>query len=270
MPRKLLNFAAFAAFACIVLGYGFIEWRMSPLQLPKKDAIEHTDKEAHKRASNIAVPHAADEKIADYTWWLSAFTLALVVVSAFQGYFLIRADNTARITASAAQKSADASLAAERARFFIVIEQHNLTEIINNVETRGALASGENFWVRYYFKNYGKTPGIIKELVIDSVIDQQFPDNLPLILSIKDFPEYMIGAGAPTKAAGFSPRVFPVDSQVRLIARNQFRFWLYGRLYYDDVFGNHQVHCFYFRSVSRLGQICVLEPAEPKNQPKST
>jgi hypothetical protein len=177
----------------------------------------------------------------------------------------------ARESADAVKHSADAAVAAERARFFIVIEKHNLTEIIEHVENRGALASGENFSIQCHFKNYGKTPGIIKELSIGSMIVPHLPDDLPFILSAKDFPEHMIGAGWSTQPDQFySPVTLPNDAQVRAIGRNTTRFWLYGRLYYDDVFGQHQVHCFYFRSVSTLGQKCVLEPFEPKNQKKST
>ena len=55
-------------------------------------------------------------------------------------------------------------------RFFIIIEHHNLKEIIANVESRGDLADGENFSIRYRLQNYGKTPGIIRELTLNSMI----------------------------------------------------------------------------------------------------
>ena len=58
-------------------------------------------------APNIVSPKSAEDRIADYTWWLSAFTLGLAVVSSFQIYFLIRADKTARLMAQTAQRQTE-------------------------------------------------------------------------------------------------------------------------------------------------------------------
>jgi hypothetical protein len=102
-----------------------------------------------------------------YTLVLAVFTALLAFVSIYQGVLLLRADKTARVAADAAKRSADAAFAAERARFFIVIDSHNLSQVIGNVESHGILASGENFSIKYRFQNYGKTPGIIKELTLN-------------------------------------------------------------------------------------------------------
>ena len=177
---------------------------------------------------------------------------------------------SARRAAKAAKISADAAYAAERARFFIVIEKHNLEEIIDNLDKRGSLAAGENISIKYHFRNYGKTPGILKEVVIDSVLASELPESLPLMLSTKDFPEFMIGGGTSTKSKDYSPATPPRGPQVAAVGRNNIRFWLYGRLYYDDVFGGHQVHCFYFRSQRKPGETCALELVEPKNHKRST
>jgi hypothetical protein len=206
-----------------------------------------------------------------YTLVLSLFTALLAFVSIFQGFLLLRADKTARIAADAAKRSADSAFAAERARFFIVIESHNLTAVLGNVEGRGILAAGENFSIRYRFQNYGKTPAIIKVMTIDSMIATD-PAEPPIhFLSIKDFPEYMIGAGGSTKVDWYSPMQAPHLSQVQAVGRNTARLWFYGRLYYDDVFGNHQVHKFYFRSVRTIGTgDCILQPYEYKDYNQST
>ena len=96
-------------------------------------------------------------------------------------------------------------------------------------------------------------------------------DPPALFLSTKDFPEYMIGATDSTKAVNYSPATAPLASQVRSTGRNGSRLWLFGRLYYDDVFGSHQVHRFYFRSKSPLGGgAIVLEPFEYKDYNQST
>lgn len=61
------------------------------------------------------------------------------------------------------------------------------------------------------------------------------------------------------------------DTQDEAIGRNNTRFWFYGRLYYKDVFGDPQVHCFYFRSKTNpSAEHCVSEPVEPEGHQKST
>lgn len=62
---------------------------------------------AKNATTEIAVQKSADDRIADYTWWVAAFTCALVVISAVQIHFLLRSDETARIIARAAEKSAN-------------------------------------------------------------------------------------------------------------------------------------------------------------------
>jgi hypothetical protein len=93
------------------------------------------------------------------------------------------------------------------------------------------------------------------------------PQSNPVVT--KEFTEYMIGASGFTKPDGYSPVTGPNLSQVQAIGRNNARLWFYGRLYYDDVFGNHQVHKFYFRSVKINGG-CILQPFEYKDHNKST
>jgi hypothetical protein len=104
--------------------------------------------------SEITAPNSADDKIADYTWWLAAFTCALVVVSAVQINFLIRTDETARISANAAQKSADL---AERAlvtsrRAWLSIDDFKIISPTELTE------QGARIRVKFTVKNLGDTP----------------------------------------------------------------------------------------------------------------
>jgi hypothetical protein len=220
----------------------------------------------HENAQSLWVPI---DSVGLYTLVLAVFTGLLFVVSGVQGFLLLRADKTARIAADAAKRSADSAFAAERARFFIVIRNHNIAQIVASTEHRGSLISGENFSIRYHFENYGKTPGIIKELTLDSMITAAPADPLSHPLIRKEFPERMIGASGSTIEGWYSPTTFPDSSQVLAIGRNTSRFWFYGRLYYDDVFGNHQVHKFYFRSDRTNGGDVILQPFDYKDY-KST
>jgi hypothetical protein len=181
-----------------------------------------------------------------------------------------------KVSAEAARNSADAAVAIERARFYIIVDKHNLADIVALVENSGvnesrSIPGGDNICITYRFRNYGKTPGIIRELIVDSMIAEDPVDPLAMFTSTKDFPEYMIGTSGWTKVANHSPAVPPSASQIRSIGRNATRLWFFGRLYYDDVFGKCHTHRFFFRSKSPLGGgPVVLEPFEYKDYNQST
>jgi hypothetical protein len=71
-------------------------------QNTKEKAAEHNTK-----TESLWVP---TDSVGLYTLVLAVFTLLLVVVSSVQGYFLLRADRTARIAANAADLSARAAV----------------------------------------------------------------------------------------------------------------------------------------------------------------
>jgi hypothetical protein len=241
--------------------------------------------DAQKKDTEAAVKATDDKKLVEYTGYqvligivtFFIFVLQLIAFSLQARYMKrtvveMRKTTHATIRATrAAGKSADAAVAAERGRFFIILENDNLGHLIGAFRNVGHLSPGENISIKFCFKNYGKTPCILKEQIIGYVIADRLPDSLLLPLSVKDFPETMIGSGNQTKSAFFSPDTPPTTDQIGAIVRNNARFWLYGRLYYDDVFGKPQVHCFYFRSHSNAaGNHCVLESIEPKDHKKST
>lgn len=78
---------------------------------------------------------SSDDRLADYTLALAAFTAALVVVSGFQLWFLRRADETARTTAEAAKANAQA--AQSQAEATILVQRPWIkAEIIENSQFR--------------------------------------------------------------------------------------------------------------------------------------
>ncbi|MDE2285878.1 MAG: hypothetical protein KGK33_14805 [Hyphomicrobiales bacterium] len=248
--------------------------------------------DAEKETAGAKLNAADDEKLIKYTGDLvlvgivqfCVFVLQLVAFI-IQACYLrrsvveMRRTTHATIRATrAAQKSADALFAAERARFFIVIDKHDLNYLTGVIETsvtpplqENAHVPGANFNIRYRFRNYGKTPGIIKEVAIHSMIATD-PIDPVFTLAFNDFPENMIGPQDSTPQRRYNPTIAPVVSQLRAIRRNNARFWFFGRLYYDDVFGNHQVHRFYFRSVWLYddGGKCILQPYDYKHHNQST
>jgi hypothetical protein len=101
-----LFLGVFLTVAIFAMGFLF----SSSLPSNNQQTIESSGHQAEKSPAHVAGPNSPDERIANYTWWLSAFTLALVVVSGVQIFFLTRADNTARIAAIAADRSARAAI----------------------------------------------------------------------------------------------------------------------------------------------------------------
>jgi hypothetical protein len=243
----------------------------------KMVGVEKTQPSADKSAKE-------DEK-QPTDWWMFGVTAIVAFIALLQLFAFIaqarymkrtvfemrKTTHTTIRAARASIKSAGAIVAAERARFFVVIDQCNLAHLVGKFQNEGRLTPGENISISFRFKNYGKTPGILKERIIDSVIAEELPETLPLLLRVKDFPETMIGSMNETKLDWFGPAELPTTEQMGAVMRNTKRFWLYGRLYYNDVFGNPQVHCFYFRSKSNAAMNhCVLEPVEPKGHKEST
>jgi hypothetical protein len=157
------------------------------------------------------------------------------------------------IAADAAKNSADAVLAAERARFFVVIENHNL-EIILLAAEKGQIAAmrGTPPRVKYCFRNYGKTPGVIQEISRSIFIGPAPPPDPLIFVLSEDTPiEEMVAAGDKTNAWDCLMNDPITMQQATSILSGQTHFWFYGRLYYRDVFGGRQVHKF-LRRYTRL------------------
>ena len=220
----------------------------------------------------LAWRHCAGAYVVDKNAVITALgTIVIAIFTAILGIFTVRLAQSTRVAADAAKESSDAAVAVERARFFIVLEDCNLSHLVTAFRDFGRLTPGDSINIKFCFKNYGKTPGILKLRIIGSLFAAELPDTLPLPLSVKDFPETMIGGDAQTMSSCFSPTIAPTADEIGSVMTNNLPFWFYGRLYYDDVFGRSQVHCFYFRSRSNsTGDSCVLEPVEPTGQKKST
>ncbi len=73
-----------------------------PSEPPQQQStVSQTNDESLNKAREVV----ATEQMARYTLWLERFTGLLAIVSAFQIYFLIRADGAAKISANAASPS---------------------------------------------------------------------------------------------------------------------------------------------------------------------
>jgi hypothetical protein len=104
-------------------------------------------------AHAIDHPATPDDRIANYTLWLAILTGGLVLVSAGQGYFLLRADRTARMTAEAAQAQTRNFTKLERPYIYI-FGAKGLECDFDQEEPYDFL--------KYWVANYGKTPASLE------------------------------------------------------------------------------------------------------------
>jgi hypothetical protein len=106
LNRTAILFVALAAILGFALGGSFVWSFQSPPQTTHHASTDkHADQagiENSKKTESLWIP---TDSVGLYTLVLAVFTGLLVAVSGFQGYFLLRADKTARISAEAARAS---------------------------------------------------------------------------------------------------------------------------------------------------------------------
>jgi hypothetical protein len=114
--KSMLLAAALTAAIVFVAAFG--AWTGSAFSADQhcNQAAGKPHQDAETCTPSIAPPKSAEDRIADYTWWLCAFTLLLGVVSIVQIVFLTRAD----------QAAARAFIATHRPK--IIVRDFRLTE----------------------------------------------------------------------------------------------------------------------------------------------
>jgi hypothetical protein len=161
---------AIATFLAVVGFVGLVLWKtLFPSLHPEEHAAsankQYAQEESAKQDTEVGVSKTAtDEKIATYTLALAVFTALLVLVSAFQIGFLIRADNTASETAQAAKDSADAAYkAAVIAEKTLVAAQRAWIRLDEIGIGGGGLAfdqNGASVSISFKITNVGNSPAI--------------------------------------------------------------------------------------------------------------
>jgi hypothetical protein len=181
--------------------------------------------------------------------------------------------DAAKESADAAKKSSDAAIAAEQARFFVVIDSHIIGDVVNavisNADPIMSIVGPETPpSILYRFRNYGKTPGIIKEISMGMIISTD-PVDPVYSVTIRSFREHMIAAGDSTEADRFTSKHLLDISQASAIKKMEARLWYFGRIDFDDVFGAPHTHRFYFRTVIWEGS-CILQSYDYKHYNQSS
>jgi hypothetical protein len=198
---------------------------------------QNTTYPAQRHAAGEIKPEPADEKIAFYTEVLALFTALLAVVSAWQGYFLYRADKTAALTASAARDSIElaGNTAVRQLRAYIFPE----TAILQN--------SASSPVCSVICKNCGQTPAY--DLTVWTTTSAAFYP-LEIAPSGPDTPRAeSCGHLGPRMTVHFFATPDPpiTNSEVAAMRSGKGAIYLYGVVTYVDCFGESRSvkFCYY-------------------------
>jgi hypothetical protein len=97
------------------------------------------------------------------------------------------------------------------------------------------------------FKNYGKTPAIVKEIDLRLAYFENLPSEPLYIARDTVLSEFMIEDGAETDVQSCELENRLTREQANRVVRAQSYIWFYGRVVYDDVFGIEHEHRFLWR-----------------------
>ncbi|MDE2364238.1 MAG: hypothetical protein KGM42_16305 [Hyphomicrobiales bacterium] len=243
---------------------------------PKYDEQRSNDAQGiatHQKQPESFWEKTSSDPVATFTAALAILTAGLVIVSAVQIRFLIRADNTARDAARAASDSAKAMTASEGA--YIVSDVPSRSRIDKPVYFQYIPAADVNaapilddtyICVVMTFLNYGKTPATIigfragLEIDMAAPFDSEFFDKA----TVNDFmidPDVM-RQNEPVSTIPIGRKVesaTELDRQLRAARQN---LWLAGYIRYEDVFGKQRTTDFlwrYDRRVNRFRRQHILK-----------
>jgi hypothetical protein len=185
---------------------------------------------------------------------LAAF--ATVVIAIFTGCLVICNIYlwcSTKKAAEAAKESADVLVSSERAYLYIVFPYiENLRELEKPIDQ---VINTKNFnmtddsivdqpKIKYSIRNYGKSPGIVKEISHSLIWNKKLP-NSPIYNPIETvFEEYMIASNEQGETITCNPNILLRTRDVKEIIDGKSFFWFYGRVMYDDILGKGHEHRF--------------------------
>jgi hypothetical protein len=240
MQRQLTFFLA------ILLGLTLFLWAENGAVQPFQSCI------AQETAGPIGDTDTAPEESAIVRDLARAeFTCTVRLIDAHSGFFiafaaLVIAGFAAVLTRITSQHAtinrtiADAAIATNRAYLFIDIVAENFFFALNQIKAGGR----EQIEVEYRFVNDGKTPATIKRVEADFDIWDRIPDTIQYSSEItQSYIKRFIKADEVTETKQrVYDRIDPdLAGQILLGNRNV---WFFGRVIYDDVFGNEWEHRF--------------------------
>lgn len=231
----------------ILIAWLVIHSSRPTLNKPAVDSANHNTQakpegEQPKEAGWWRIPlRTIEDPVALWTFFLVVFTGVLSCVSMRQFKYLRRADQTARLSANAAMLSAKISQKVltdlERPHLCLVVKNHNFREFLEGqIDGVISISRDGTPTIRYCFKNYGKSPAILRQIALDFVPLSSAPAEegaLPV-----DLPnERIIGPGESTDDFVIAiPDAMMSQTLLRECRRpGGPRFWFYGLVKYGSL-----------------------------------
>jgi hypothetical protein len=165
----------------------------------------------------------------------------------------------ARISARAAEQSAKAAIAAERARLYVNIDGNNFMECINDASAYENTPSVDEHPLRdaklpkaeIKFTNYGKSPAVVVEVGLSVFLADKEPHPTWTVKIVKQ------DVVAPNQSSEtFTEMIGAMTmGQAKKIRDGLLTIWIAGYVIYDDVFGERRTHRFLRRWVAWMPRI---------------
>jgi len=229
-------FGVLLAVAIFAMGMTFSSTIFPPNQTSEREGSTNNSKE---KSPKIGDTESADDRIAKYTLWLAILTGALVVVSGFQGYFLIRADRTARITADATGKMAEAvNIQARVAKATHAANVGVQTPKFSLARTTAGELVGLRFWVTFENTGNSATQNMFGQIALGVVLNpQDFSYGAVAIPGPN--PQPMVAGARAQINSGENP----INAQQAIAIRNgTAHCFMAGWVEYDDMFPDTMRH----------------------------
>jgi hypothetical protein len=206
----------------------------------------------------------------------NAITAIAAIVIAIFTWTLWRSSEKAwganQVAAEAAKRSADALMIAEQAHLLAVFGVSNIAHVLSDLAAyvpsadETAAPPKERVFVQYTFKNYGRTPAILKEISQELAHWNRLPEELKYFAVPAMPKELAIGAGSSTESLQCTLALPLTVEAATSISRGDSYLWFYGHVVYEDAFGREREHRFLYRY--RIGP--GFQPYYFKDYNKST
>ena len=201
----------------------------------QRDERERLEKAANERGLTVG------------TWSLVFVTLFLVLATAVLGIATF-------IAAIAAKQAAEHIPRVERAYLFVVVNDETFRKplldayVLANSTNQDSLVIAP-LSVEFSFENQGKTPAVVREISASISHLSELPPAPTYIADLRLLPKNLyVAPSKPTEKTEVSLQG-PVSYRgaTSICGRGDSFIWFFGRILYDDIFGNAHEHAFVWR-----------------------
>jgi hypothetical protein len=195
-------------------------------------------------------------------------TVVIAIFTTILGIFTISLSHATRVAADAAKLNAQAVIDAERAHLYVIVKQHNVSELIDaisGVKWRDEIAKDrmEPPILSYNLKNYGKTPATLES--VSHCLQIQTGEGGERIFEMPERAIEILGEREETDpdiVLRFEQRQFLCED-ARALGEHDTMLFFYSEAIYKDIFNRqHTVRSDFLYSAGRFHQISREEKSE--------